>query len=139
MEELARSANFRKGTARGFKMLFRPEEYEGRSLSGGKSNTGVQRLAIEDQKKWDFLEGKLMLFFIHVALLRQALAFFSASGNYVIIFDINLIYICYYVYRTSCLQIIGKLIITFHMLKYVLSSNAKNVYDYLFLNQRLII
>ena len=139
MEELARSANFRKGAVRGFKMLFRPEEYEGRSLSGGKPNTGVQRLAIEDQKKWDFLEGKLMLFFIRAALLRQALAFFSASGNNVIIFDINLIYIGYYVYPKSCPQIIGKLNITFHMLKYVLTSNTKNVYDYLVLNQRLII
>ena len=36
MEELGRSPNFRRGTRKCFKMLFTREEYEGRSLSGGK-------------------------------------------------------------------------------------------------------
>ena len=46
MEELGR-----RGTGKCFKMLFTREEYEGRSLSGGKSNTGEKGLAIEDKKK----------------------------------------------------------------------------------------
>ena len=61
MEELGRSPNFRRGSGKCFKMLFTREEYECRSLSGGKSNTGEQRLAIEDKKKCDFLEGTFIL------------------------------------------------------------------------------
>ena len=61
MKELVRSVNFSKGTARCFKMLFSAEEYEGRSL-GGISNTGEQRLAIEDRKKRNFLEGTFIFF-----------------------------------------------------------------------------
>ena len=61
MEQLKRSPNIRRGTGKCFKMLFTREQYEGCSLSGGKSNTGEQRLATEDKKKWDFLEGTFIL------------------------------------------------------------------------------
>ena len=74
MEQLKRSPNIRRGTGKCFKMLFTREEYEGRSLSGGKSNNGEQRLAIEDKKNCG-TSWIVLLFYTHANKKKATLSF----------------------------------------------------------------
>ncbi|XP_053389121.1 uncharacterized protein LOC128552127, partial [Mercenaria mercenaria] len=46
---------YKKATTRAFRILFKDEEWQGRSVTGQRSKTGKAKPAIEDQKKLDFL------------------------------------------------------------------------------------
>ena len=70
MEQMRRSPNIRRGTGKCFKMLFTRQEYEGHSLSGGKSNIGEQRLA--RKKKEIGTSWRVLLFYYLACIFTDA-------------------------------------------------------------------
>ncbi|KAH3770115.1 hypothetical protein DPMN_171396 [Dreissena polymorpha] len=58
--EIALCKNYKKATAKVFRMLFNKEEVQGRSLSGQRGNSGDARPQIEDRQKLSFLQECIM-------------------------------------------------------------------------------